>query len=736
MSNLDLDTRLLSEFVYALSIARRQVVAYPPGHPMIASASEKLIALKERLLEFRQEVTIGIARNTLLIEGNQLDPANPVYRDLALNLFKAGVASLTVERSATAEDVRLLFTILASPGDRVAAGGGLAALLHSSGVRGFRAQEIDYRAFHATEVDVVSAPKVSGINEESAVLWKAFASGMVSGSIDPNGVRQLPQEQFDPVLLAEALNQGQHTGKSHAGESYEHAIAEFIKGAGNPQVNSQARQETFDRFGLLIEQLSPELRRRFLNSTLQGLSTAPDQAMDMLANWSHATIIEALEQAETNQLQVPRVMLDILGKLGTQTAPRSGHRQEAPGTERNRQQTADMLTRLFCDGGVESYVPKDYSDALDVLAAADITTNLEPAQIEELLDNLNGHALERQFCAITLELMEQDVENRSVEAITRNLEEMIPYFLDAGDFQSLTAIYVHLLQLLQLLPLRAQPQPAFATAVHKTLDIFAGEAFTTQVLDGLDDWGKDQYPAVRKMIGCIGIPFIAPLLDRLAEEPLMTRRRLYMDCLQRIGTQATGFIVGRLLDPRWYVVRNMVVLMREINDPEVLLPLGRLFTHPHPKVRYEVMRTCLHFNDPRAERYLLHGLEQTDTEFLTGIVRLAVHSRTPEVINKLIVLLNTRGSSEPELALKGAIIATLAEMGSAGALPGLGTFIEGKSLFISSALLKLKLEAVASLARYPRVAAMELATRLSQKASGEIARAAEKTCLKIRGSAP
>jgi len=54
MAKLDLDTRLLSEFLYALNIARRQVAAYPPGHPMIALAAEKLLTLLEKVLEFRR----------------------------------------------------------------------------------------------------------------------------------------------------------------------------------------------------------------------------------------------------------------------------------------------------------------------------------------------------------------------------------------------------------------------------------------------------------------------------------------------------------------------------------------------------------------------------------------------------------------------------------------------------------------------------------------------------------
>jgi len=316
MANLDLDTRFLSDFIYSLNIARRQVAAYPPGHPMIASAAEKLLALLEKVLEFRREVTLGIARDTLILDGKQLDPANPVYRDFAVNLFNARVASLTIQGGATAQEVRQFFEVLSYPRERIASAGGLQALLTATGVQGFRAQEVDYRAFHATEVEALSAPRMSVSNDESAVLWKAFVNGMVSGTIDPYGVLQLPQEQFDPTLLAEVLNREQEAGKERVTGSYDQAISDFLKQADRQQLNTQSRQELFDRLGKLIERLSPELRRRFLNSTLQGLAVNPDQATEALANWSQSTIADALEQVEADQLQVPRILMDILGKMG------------------------------------------------------------------------------------------------------------------------------------------------------------------------------------------------------------------------------------------------------------------------------------------------------------------------------------------------------------------------------------------------------------------------------------
>jgi hypothetical protein len=450
----------------------------------------------------------------------------------------------------------------------------------------------------------------------------------------------------------------------------------------------------------------------------------------MLANWSHSTIIEALEYVEADQLQVPRILLDILGKLGAQPNSASSQRHVAATMPHNRHQTAELLDRLLRDGNHESYVPDDYSDALAVLAAADVATSLDPNQVDELLDTLNGHALERQFCAILLDLLEQDIGIRSAEAIKRNLEELVPYFLETGDFVSLTRIHDHLSRKLDETP---QPLVSF---VNSALDIFAGENFIAQVLDGLDNWGKDQHPAIREMMGRIGLPFVTPLLDILAEEPVMARRRLYMDCLRRIGSQALESIAARLSDPRWYVVRNLVILVREINDPGALPSLSRLVGHAHPKVQYEVIRTYLHFKDPRADRHLLRELEQNDAGILVGVVKLAANSRNPEVARRLTELLNARGASDQELALKSTIINSLAEMGCVDALPGLAAFIESRSLFMARPLLRLKLEAVESLGRYASPEAVDLAARIHQKSTGDIAQAAEKICLRVRGLTP
>ena len=89
-STLDLDTRLLSNFIYELNIARRHVIAYPDNHPIIASTLSKVTNLLCQLLSAKDEITLGVAKDTLLVGDSFLDKNNPVYRDLARLFFGHG----------------------------------------------------------------------------------------------------------------------------------------------------------------------------------------------------------------------------------------------------------------------------------------------------------------------------------------------------------------------------------------------------------------------------------------------------------------------------------------------------------------------------------------------------------------------------------------------------------------------------------------------------------------------
>jgi len=94
-------SRDLSDFVIELSIALHKHAMYPDGHPSLETSRTRLLRRLDSLLAERPTLSLGVAREQLIIEGVATDPRNPLLHGLARQLhahdagalkFLAGVA--------------------------------------------------------------------------------------------------------------------------------------------------------------------------------------------------------------------------------------------------------------------------------------------------------------------------------------------------------------------------------------------------------------------------------------------------------------------------------------------------------------------------------------------------------------------------------------------------------------------------------------------------------------------
>ena len=97
---IPLDTRLLSEAVIELNISRKNVGIYPPGHIQITKSIDRAYNLLQKMFEIRTEMTLGVAKDTLLVGSDYLDQKNLVYRDFALSMNQQGIAAVTFMQRA------------------------------------------------------------------------------------------------------------------------------------------------------------------------------------------------------------------------------------------------------------------------------------------------------------------------------------------------------------------------------------------------------------------------------------------------------------------------------------------------------------------------------------------------------------------------------------------------------------------------------------------------------------
>lgn len=82
-----------------------------------------------------------------------------------------------------------------------------------------------------------------------------------------------------------------------------------------------------------------------------------------------------------------------------------------------------------------------------------------------------------------------------------------------------------------------------------------------------------------------------PIIDALAEQEDASRRRVLLEALTTVARDNPSVIVSRLGDDRWYVVRNLIAALRNVDQPEVIAATKRLLRHPEPRVRVEALRS-------------------------------------------------------------------------------------------------------------------------------------------------
>jgi HEAT repeat protein len=204
-----------------------------------------------------------------------------------------------------------------------------------------------------------------------------------------------------------------------------------------------------------------------------------------------------------------------------------------------------------------------------------------------------------------------------------------------------------------------------------------------------------------ELIKKVGSPFVEPLLDRLVSEEDRTIRYFYLDLLGELGTTVKEPAVKKLKDNRWFLVRNLIILLRNLNDPSVLPALHNLLEHPHPRVRHELMQTLIKFNDPVAERIILQEMDSPDTGRCLKAISLAGMTRNTFISQKLLEFLKQRGLGKTILPIKKASVHALGEIGDPSALPTLQDILKARTFFRRHSAMNLKLEIIDSLKKYP-----------------------------------
>jgi len=187
------------------------------------------------------------------------------------------------------------------------------------------------------------------------------------------------------------------------------------------------------------------------------------------------------------------------------------------------------------------------------------------------------------------------------------------------------------------------------------------------------------------------------LLELVAEEGRLHVRREIVEQLQTLARGRIHLLTAHLVDPRWYIARNVVTVLGSTGEPEVVPYLRVALAHADARVRKEALHALAQIRTPDAISLMIQALVHSDPETQQAAAHWLGMTDSPEAADALIALLHASPLHEA-VELKRTAIRSLGRLGTAEAKAELQRIQSIGGLFRRRPVDELKSEAAKALA--------------------------------------
>jgi hypothetical protein len=610
-------SRDLADFLIELSIALHKNAIYPLGHPLLAGAVDALVLRLVRLLQDRTSLSLGVARQQLVIEGVVTAASNSLLRELAQRLHRHHLGAVKFLRGVARDEVADLLRTIAADAERSVTPLGLRAPEELRRWPHIRAFPLSYEQLElAGEVrgEDPAGGQGHGHGEagaRAAQLWVGLARAAMFAETATHASGGV--SSTDPVVVAKAIDEHRReVAYDQVIVGYLLQIAEELKRKGGAE--SLALQK---RISTMVSSLNPATLRRLLEMG-GDLSQRRRFMLDAAQGMAVDAVMELVQAAaDTSQQTISHSLVRLLTKLATHAEQGAAAGLRAGAESELR----EHVQRLIGNWTLDDPNPDNYRLVLDHMAkAAPLFATSDPSA--------NGPEPER--------IIQMSLELDSLgEPVTRAVEAM----MQRGE----------MLQLLALVS-NAPERSRTATAMWRQL------ASPEQLRAALREVPID-FALVEQLVPRLRLAAADPLLDTLETSPSRAVRRKLLDLIVQLGPEVVTVVETRLPDERWFVVRNMLMLIADLGGQNV--EQGTAYArHADARVRREAIRILVGIPSTR-ERAICSGLDDND-ERVFRVALQAASERCP--LSAVAILQRRVGEATLDAELSSHAIAVMASV--------------------------------------------------------------------------
>jgi len=706
----------------SLVTAWRNLASYPPGHPARASALATAHGRLRASLAATNPLVFAIARDSLTSGGKKVDAAH--VRAFARALYRRNGGLLRFEEDVEPRELEAFLALLGETGparDRPLT----VEELHHAGITNIHVSAIDYSA-------IVTTTDVSEISPDDGSLWDGLIQTLLGGQPLFQGGMSMPRERYSAETIASLFRGGPGAG----GPGSEGAAGGGPAGAGTigggpgtggpggsglggmgsrgggwPGIGGAGRggstapatgevggqgarlgiaaahtlaaavaaklvsADTAERETLapqviqLIRALPAEVREPVLAAALRVLATEEGSSAhlaSLAAALPPADVLRGLRRLAQEQGQLSGHALRMAQALAEahEGLPESQGLPEPP---------ADFaaMAALFREEDVDRYNPEDHR----ALLAQKPTVDLDAIAVDVAADpdafgpdTESDDAIERRVVTTLLDMTASSPDVVQPLVLGR-LRDMFGRALQVRRLAQAIAM-IRAIRELAADPGQAERRGALEEFVEHLADANTLAALVAASRQP----GGPPFVQVQSLVLALGASATHGLLEALAAEPDRARRLRLIELAASLGPAIVPETRRLLADPRWYVVRNMVLLLRRVHDKSAMSEILRCADHPDLRVRLEAIRALFAFDTKVPRDLLARTINHPDPRLAEAAVLLSGQHGITQATDLLVEILLRWDVLGRRRSLRLKALRALADLADPAVLPRIDRF--------------------------------------------------------------
>jgi hypothetical protein len=329
------------------------------------------------------------------------------------------------------------------------------------------------------------------------------------------------------------------------------------------------------------------------------------------------------------------------------------------------------MAALFREEDVDRYNPEDHR----ALLAQKPTIDLAAIAVELVADpdafgpdTDSDDAIERRVVITALDMVATSPDVVRPLVLGR-LRDIFTRSLQVNRFTQAIGI-IHAMRELAADPAQAERREA--------LEEFVATLADAQLLAALvaasRQPGGPPFVQVQTLVLALGASASRGLLEALAAEPERVRRLRLIELAASLGPAIVPETRRLLADPRWYVVRNMVLLLRRVQDRSAMDEIRRCADHSDLRVRLEAIRALFAFDSKVPRDLLARTIHHPDPRLAEAAVLLTGQHGITEATDLLVEILRRWDLLGRRRSMRLKALRALADLGDSAVLPRIAYF--------------------------------------------------------------